>query len=127
MKSNFDLVHDFHEAFGQPVRTKPQNIPFKETTLRRALITEELQELREAHDAGDIVGIADALADLLYVVYGTAVVHGIDIDQVFYEVHRSNMSKLGLDGKPVMRADGKVLKGPTYSPPDIAGVLRRGA
>jgi predicted HAD superfamily Cof-like phosphohydrolase len=67
----------------------------------------------------DIIGIADAYADLLYVVYGGAVTNGIDIDEVFKEVHRSNMSKLGADGTPIFRDDGKVLKGPNFSPPDI--------
>lgn len=87
--------------------------------LRHELIREELAELKQAHDKGDLIGIADALADLAYVVVGAAVAFGIPLDRVFDEVHRSNMSKLGEDGKPIYREDGKVLKGPNYTPPDI--------
>ena len=91
--------------------------------LRLALIEEEVGELAEAARAGDLVGVADALADIVYVAYGTAHVYGIDLDAVLDEVHASNMTKLGADGRPIRRADGKVLKGPDYRPPDIAAVL----
>ena len=88
--------------------------------LRLALIEEEVGELAAAARADDLVGVADALADIVYVAYGTAHVYGIDLDAVLDEVHASNMTKLGADGRPIRRADGKVLKGPAYVPPDIA-------
>lgn len=91
--------------------------------LRTALLEEEVQEFAAASDARDLVGIADALADIVYVVYGTALTYGIDLDLVLREVHRSNMSKLDLDGKPILREDGKVLKSGQYFRPQIARVL----
>ena len=93
--------------------------------LRLRLQREETEELAEAIEAGDVVGVADALADLVYVAYGTAITYGIDLDAVLAEVHRSNMSKLGRDGRPVMREDGKVLKSPWYTSPDVDGVLKQ--
>jgi predicted HAD superfamily Cof-like phosphohydrolase len=87
------------------------------------LLDEELGELQEAIDACSVVDIADALGDLVYVLYGTALTFGINLDAVVAEIHRSNMSKLGSDNRPVMRSDGKVLKGRNYSPPDIAAAL----
>jgi predicted HAD superfamily Cof-like phosphohydrolase len=87
------------------------------------LLSEEVGELRDATATRDIVGIADALADIVYVAYGTAVTYGLDLDAVLAEVHRANMSKLDADGRPVLRADGKVLKSARYRPPDVAGVL----
>jgi predicted HAD superfamily Cof-like phosphohydrolase len=86
-------------------------------------MTEELRELLEAMRAEDVTEIADGLADLLYVVFGTAVAYGIPMDGVFAEVHRSNMTKLGSDGKPVIGAEGKRLKGPGYVPPNIRPLL----
>ena len=94
--------------------------------LRQALIEEEVAELAAASRGGNLVGVADALADIVYVAYGTAHVYGIDLDAVLDEVHASNMTKLGADGRPVRRADGKVLKGPGYRSPDIAAILARG-
>ena len=91
--------------------------------LRYELIREELEEMREALDTKDLVGIADALADLLYVVYGAGHSFGLDLDACFNEVHRSNMSKLDKNGKPIYREDGKVLKGEDYSPPDLKSTL----
>lgn len=117
-------VGSFHRSYGLPVAATPSaEIPAQQATLRQALIDEETGELRDAVAAGDIVAIADALADIVYVAYGTACVYGIDLDAVLDEVHASNMTKLGVDGRPVRRADGKVLKGPDYRPPDIARVL----
>lgn len=120
-------VAQFHHAYGLPVRSTPsaQAVAPGEVTLRQALIEEEVAELAAAARAGDIVGVADALADIVYVAYGTAHCYGIDLDAVLDEVHASNMTKLGADGRPVRRADGKVLKGPDYRPPDIATVLNR--
>jgi predicted HAD superfamily Cof-like phosphohydrolase len=91
--------------------------------LRVTLLQEEVAELVTASEKGDLVAIADALADITYVVYGTALTYGIDLDSVLREVHRSNMSKLGRDGKPLMREDGKVLKSDRYFPPDIESAL----
>ncbi len=92
-----------------------------------ALIEEEVDELRAGARDGDLVEVADALADIVYVAYGTAHVYGIDLDAVLDEVHASNMTKLGPGGRPVRRPDGKVLKGPDYRPPDVNGVLARSA
>lgn len=119
-------VGDFHRAYGLPVRYSPTiDIGAEQAELRLALIQEEVGELVEATKAGDLVGVADALADIVYVAYGTAHVYGIDLDAVIDEVHSSNMTKLGADGRPIWRADGKVLKGPSYRPPNIAAVLGR--
>lgn len=91
--------------------------------LRHNLLIEELRELVAAIDADDIIGVADALGDMVYVLYGTAATFGINLDAVVAAIHKSNMSKLGIDGKPVLRADGKVLKGPKYRPPAIHDAL----
>ena len=121
MSTNFRKVEEFMYAFGQNVEFEPQWTSVAE--LRYALIEEELHELREALDDKNIVEVADALTDLLYVVYGAGHSFGIDLDKCFEEVHNSNMSKLGEDGKPIYREDGKVLKGPNYCKPDLKKVL----
>lgn len=122
--SNFEKVAEFMNAFGQTVETEPTWTSVSE--LRYELIREELEELREALDGKDIIGVADALTDLLYVVYGAGHSFGISLDKCFEEVHNSNMSKLGADGKPIHREDGKVLKGPNYWKPDLKKVLYNG-
>jgi len=119
--NNFEKVIEFHNAFGQDVETEPTWTDAAE--LRYELIREELSELREAIDDRDIVEVADALTDLLYVVYGSGVAFGIDLNECFDEVHSSNMTKLGADGKPIHREDGKVLKGPNYRRPDLKKIL----
>lgn len=122
--SNFTDVGTFMKTFGQEVKTVPE-FPDKDTIeLRIELIGEELNEFWDACDQKDIVAAADALADILYVTYGAAHAFGIDVDACFAEVQRSNMSKLGEDGKPIYREDGKVLKGPNYSEPDLKSVLQ---
>jgi len=109
--------------FGQEIKKTP-DWPDPETKhLRVDLIEEELQELKDAISDNDIVGVADALADILYVTYGAGAAFGINLDVCFQEVHGSNMSKLGEDGKPVYREDGKVMKGPNYREPDLEAVL----
>lgn len=118
-----EMVREFHEAFGVPIRDTPGFPEPLVAELRESLIAEEYRELRDAADARDLEEVADALADLTYVIYGTALAYGIDLDAVLAEVHRSNMSKLGADGKPIYRDDGKVLKGPGFFRPDIAAVL----
>ena len=122
--SNFESVGQFMKTFGQDIKTKPE-IPNAEiTNLRLELIAEELNELYDAMEEKDIVGIADALTDILYVTYGAGHAFGIDLDKCFTEVQRSNMSKLGADGKPIYRDDGKVMKGPDYSEPDLKSILQ---
>jgi predicted HAD superfamily Cof-like phosphohydrolase len=123
MTSNFELVKAFHRAFGAPTADKPTGLDSERATLRINLICEELDEYVEAVGKGDLAEVADALADLLYVVYGTSAEHGLPIDECFAEVHRSNMTKLGEDGKPVRREDGKILKGPRFEPPLLKGLL----
>ena len=121
--SNFELVGDFMEAFGQKVELEPTWPDFNTRELRLELIQEELDELAQAVDDRDMIEIADALTDLLYVVYGAGHAFGIDLDECFQEVHSSNMSKLGPNGKPIHREDGKVMKGPGYFEPDLEGIL----
>jgi predicted HAD superfamily Cof-like phosphohydrolase len=117
-------VGEFHRVYGLPLRDAPTaDIGADQVALRLALIEEEVGELRAAAAAADLTGVADALADIVYVAYGTAHVYGIDLDAVLDEVHASNMTKLDENGRPIRRADGKVLKGPGYRPPDIAGIL----
>ena len=122
--SNFDHVREFMKKFGQEVKTEPE-LPTRETAkLRIELIVEELNELIDANEDKDLIGIADALTDILYVTYGAGHAFGIDLDECFREVQRSNMSKLGEDGKPIYREDGKVLKGPNYSEPNLKKTLQ---
>ena len=123
MSTNFKEVGTFMKTFGQDIKTNPE-IPDAETVnLRIELIAEELEELWDACEKKDIVEIADALTDILYVTYGAGHAFGIDLDKCFKEVQRSNMSKLGKDGKPIYRDDGKVMKGPNYSEPNLKKVL----
>ena len=121
--TNFEKVKNFMETFGQDVKTSPE-VPDAETvSLRIELIAEEVEELWNACENKDIVEIADALTDILYVTYGAGHAFGIDLDRCFDEVQRSNMSKLDEDGNPIYREDGKVMKGPNYSEPDLKSVL----
>ena len=122
--SNFKDVGTFMETFGQEVKTKPEFPNAETTNLRLELISEELNELYDAMEAKDIVGVADALTDILYVTYGAGHAFGVNLDKCFKEVQRSNMSKLGEDGKPIYREDGKVMKGENYSPPDLKKCLQ---
>lgn len=117
--TNFMKVKKFMDTFGQEVKSKPEYAGIDVCALRYELIREELQELYDAMGQKDMVEIADALTDLLYVVYGAGHSFGIDLDACFQHVHDSNMSKLGEDGKPIYREDGKILKGPNYWAPDM--------
>ena len=121
--TNFELVGDFMEAMDQDILMTPVFPEEHIQKLRLDLIEEELDELQLGIDNQDIVEVADALTDLLYVVYGAGQAFGIDLDECFQEVHCSNMSKLGEDGRPIKREDGKVMKPSTYFPPNIASVL----
>ena len=122
MKKQLQQLWDFQSAYNSTRNTKPTLIEPDDYFLRYRLGKEELLEYLDACNNDDIVEITDALADQLYILLGTMVAHGMQdiIEDVFNEVHRSNMSKLGEDGKPIYREDGKVLKGPNYSPPNIA-------
>ena len=117
--SNFEKVKKFMETFGQEIREKASFPDDKITSLRYELIKEELDELREAIDSKDMKEVADALTDILYVTYGAGHAFGINLDKCFEEVQNSNMSKLGLDGKPIFNDKGKVMKGPNYFKPDL--------
>ena len=121
-------VRIFHEAFGIPNANAPQGaIGDRDALLRYKLIREENEEYLEAALKGDLVEVADALGDILYILCGTLLKHGLEhkIHEVFREIQRSNMSKLGADGKPIYREDGKVMKGPNYFRPDIAGMFEQ--
>ena len=111
-------------SFGQETLSRPTLPDVDLAELRLDLIQEELDELAQAIIDQDIVEIADALTDILYVTYGAGHAFGIDLDTCFTEVHRSNMSKLGIDGKPIYRHDGKVLKGRGYTPPQLAKIIQ---
>jgi predicted HAD superfamily Cof-like phosphohydrolase len=126
MPTNFENVKLFMNTFDQEVKKSPK-LPSEEVVdLRLDLIEEELQELTDASYNEDMVEIADALTDILYVTYGMGAALGIDLDKCFEEVQRSNMSKLGADGKPIYREDGKVMKGPNYSPPNLQRMVMPG-
>jgi predicted HAD superfamily Cof-like phosphohydrolase len=122
--SNFKDVKIFMEKFGQMVRTKPQFPDDKTMQLRFDLIKEELSELEEAMKTKNLKEVADALTDILYVTYGAGYAYGIDLDQCFKEVQRANMSKLGEDGKPIYNDQGKVMKGPKYTKPDLTKFVK---
>ena len=122
--SNFKDVKIFMEKFGQMVRTKPQFPDEKTMYLRLDLIKEELSELEEAMKTKNLKEVADALTDILYVTYGAGYAYGIDLDQCFKEVQRANMSKLGADGKPIYNDQGKVMKGPNYTKPDLSKFVK---
>ena len=117
--TNFEKVKTFMQTFGQEVKIKPSFSTDKINDLRYNLIKEELSELKEAMENKDLLEVADALTDILYVTYGAGIAFGIDLDKCFDEVQNSNMSKLGEDGKPIYNEAGKVMKGPNYFKPDL--------
>ena len=117
--SNFNKVKIFMENFGQEVKTKPSFSTDKINNLRYDLIKEELEELKEAMENKDLLEVADALTDILYVTYGAGHAFGINLDKCFEEVQSSNMSKLGEDGNPIYNESGKVMKGPKYFKPNL--------
>ena len=118
--SNFNKVGTFMKTFGQEVKTKPAFSTDKINKLRIDLIKEELQELTDAMNNKDLLEVADALTDILYVTYGAGHAFGIDLDKCFEEVQNSNMSKLGENGEPIYNEAGKVMKGPNYFKPDLS-------
>ena len=117
--SNFNKVKTFMETFGQEVKTKPSFSTDKINSLRYDLIKEELEELKEAMENKDLLEVADALTDILYVTYGAGHAFGIDLDKCFEEVHNSNMSKLDKNGKPIYNDAGKIMKSPEYFKPNL--------
>ena len=118
--TNFDKVGTFMKTFGQEVKTKPSFSTDKINKLRLDLIKEELSELTEAMYNKDLIEVADALTDILYVTYGAGHAFGINLDKCFEEVQNSNMSKLDENGKPIYNEHGKVMKGPNYFKPDLS-------
>jgi predicted HAD superfamily Cof-like phosphohydrolase len=128
IKNELNAVAQFHEAFGIESADQPTvNITQQTIFLRHNLMKEENEEYLEAAQNNDMVEVADALGDMLYILCGTILSHGMQhkITEVFNEIQRSNMSKLGADGKPIYREDGKVLKGPNYFKPMIANILNK--
>ena len=118
--TNFQKVKIFMETFGQEVKSQPSFSSEKINNLRYNLIKEELDELKKAMDNKDLLEVADALTDILYVTYGAGHAFGIDLDKCFEEVQNSNMSKLDENGKPIYNESGKVMKGPNYFKPDLS-------
>ena len=126
MKNKITAVQTFHEAFGLGMKDSPTaNLDANKNLLRYKLMREENEEYLDAANNKDLVEVADALGDMLYILCGTIIEHGMQhkIEEVFNEIQKSNMSKLGADGNPIYREDGKVLKGPTYFKPDIKTIL----
>ena len=122
--TNFQKVKNFMETFGQEVKSRPSFSSDKINILRYNLIKEELDEFKEALDNNDLLEVADALTDILYVTYGAGHAFGINLDACFEEVQNSNMSKLGNDGKPIYNDQGKVMKGPKYFKPDLSKFIK---
>ena len=122
--TNFEKVGLFMKTFGQEVKIKASLSTQKINQLRISLINEELEELKEAIKNNDLKEVADALTDILYVTYGAGHAFGINLDKCFDEVQKSNMSKLGNDGKPIYNEQGKVMKGPKYFKPDLSKFLK---
>ncbi len=121
--TNFEKVGLFMKTFGQEVKTKPELSNGKINDLRISLINEELEELKKAIEDNDILEVADALTDILYVAYGAGHAFGINLDKCFNEVQESNMSKLDSNGKPIYNESGKVMKGPNYFKPNLSKFL----
>ena len=121
--TNFESVKKFMETFGQEVKSEASFPKDKIIRLRLDLIREELSELKDALEKKDIKEVADALTDILYVTYGAGHSFGVDLDSCFDEVQRSNMSKLGEDGKPIYNESGKVMKGPKYFTPNLKKII----
>ena len=128
MKNKIKAVHEFHKAFGLGIQNSPTaELDTHRNLLRYKLMREENEEYLDAANNKDLVEVADALGDMLYILCGTIIEHGMQhkIEEVFDEIQKSNMSKLGADGKPIFREDGKVLKGPNYFKPDINSILNK--
>ncbi|MFD1293764.1 hypothetical protein ACFQ5N_07955 [Lutibacter holmesii] len=128
MKNKLKAVQEFHEAFGLGIQQKPTaQLDVNKIKLRFDLMAEENEEYLAAANENDLVEVADALGDMLYILCGTILEHGMQhkIEAVFNEIQRSNMSKLGANGKPIYREDGKVMKGPNYFKPNILDIINK--
>lgn len=124
MREELDKVMEFHKTYDCHIATIPATFASQDVRdVRIRILKEEWEEYLEAEESNDIVEVADALGDMLYIILGTAISYGIPLGRVFDEIHDSNMSKLGEDGKPIYRGDGKVLKGPNFRPPIIIDIL----
>lgn len=125
MKKQLEAVEQFHRAFGVGVALQPTINTAQIAKLRFSLMKEENEEYLEAFEKGDLVEVADALGDMMYILCGTILSHGMQhiIEAVFDEIQKSNMSKLGEDGQPIYREDGKVIKGPNYAPPQLKAIV----
>jgi predicted HAD superfamily Cof-like phosphohydrolase len=126
MKKQLDHVEKFHDTFGITNKYQPKAVVGEDIiALRHRLMSEENEEYLEAAKAGDLVEVADALGDMMYILCGTILSHGMQniIEEIFEEIQASNMSKLGADGKPIYREDGKVMKGPNYFKPNISAII----
>lgn len=123
--TNYEKVREFHEIYKCATGEigKPDISDKALMNLRKGLVDEEYQELLQALEEDNIVEVADALGDLLYVIYGWGITIGLDMDAIVAEIHRSNLSKLGADGKPIYREDGKVLKGPDFTQPNLKPIV----
>ena len=127
MKEKIAAVHEFHTAFTLGIKNKPTaDLGVQKNALRHELMREENEEYLQAAKQGDLTEIADALGDMLYILCGSILTHGLQnkMAEVFQEIQRSNMSKLGEDGKPIYREDGKVMKGPNYFKPNFEAILK---
>ena len=120
-----DMVREFHRVYGQRIAKCPQLPKTSERELRKRLLKEEYNEYLQGEENNDLVEIADALGDMIYIICGTAVSYGIPITEIFNEIHRSNMSKLDENGKPIYREDGKILKGPGYFKPNLSAIIEK--
>jgi predicted HAD superfamily Cof-like phosphohydrolase len=127
MRDQLNKVNEFMEVFKRSIKTSPTLIPQEAAAMRYKLMNEENEEYAVAVKNGDLVEIADALGDMLYILCGTMIEHGMQdkIEEVFDEIHRSNMTKLDYDGKPILRDDGKILKGHAYEKPNINQILKK--
>lgn len=123
MKTLMEQVKQFHTVYKRPIGLFPALPDKGERALRMRLLAEEFEEYMLGEETNDLVEIADALGDMAYIIAGTAIVYGIPLAQVMDEIQRANMSKLGADGQPLMREDGKILKGPNYTPPNIQAII----
>lgn len=123
--SKYDMVKEFHNIYGSYISKESKFPSQKVRELRKNLLDEEYNEYLKAEETNNYIEVCDALGDMLYIIYGTALSYGIPIDEVFEEIHKSNMSKLDENGNPIYREDGKILKGKNYFRPNIAKIISK--
>lgn len=124
--NKLDMVKQFHEVYGAYVSDESDFPDLDTRKLRKDLLEEEFNEYLEGETNNNYIEVCDALGDMLYIIYGTALSYGMPINEIFEEIHKSNMSKLDENGKPIYREDGKILKGKNYFKPNISGILAQG-